>query len=52
MNTFSVKDNLQKLVFVPENTFATTFHVTIGAIFVYFNCHINFGNSVIVSYFL
>ena len=30
MNTYSVKHNLQKLTFVSENTFATTFHETMG----------------------
>ena len=47
MNTFSVKHNLQKLIFVSENTFATTFHVTVGAIFASSNCHIYFDNSVL-----
>ena len=52
MNTFSVKHNLQKLIFVSENIFATTFHVTIGAIFASFNCYIYFGNSVLFPHFL
>ena len=42
MNIFSVKHNLQKLMFVSENAFATTSHVTIGVIFASFNCHIHF----------
>ena len=45
MDTFSVKHNLQKLIFVSENTFATTFYVTMGAIFASFSCHIYFDNS-------
>ena len=52
MNTFSDKHNLQKLIFVLENTFATTFHITMGAIFASFNCHIYFDNSVLFRYFL
>ena len=52
MNTFSDKHNLQKLIFVVENIFATTFHVTMEAIFASFNSHIYFDNSVLFRYFL
>ena len=52
MNTFSVKHNLLKSIFVSENNFATTFHVTVGAIFASFSCYTYFENSVLFRYFL
>ena len=47
MIIFSVKHNLQKLIFMPENIFATSFRVTVGVTFASFNCHIFWQFSAI-----